>query len=166
MRPSDADVAAYRRAGHLTVAGVFEAHEVEVVIEDIHRWGEEFLRDLPPERRHWYIDGGATGQTVLRKLDNPHARRESVARLARSPRLVGRVESLIGPGVSVYFSQIFFKAPGGGGPKTVHQDNYYFGPQAGYPSTTAPCFTSPGRIIPPAGAERARRITCATTTVS
>jgi ectoine hydroxylase-related dioxygenase (phytanoyl-CoA dioxygenase family) len=30
--------------------------------------------------------------------------------------------------VSVYFSQIFFKPPGGGGPKPVHQDNFYFGP--------------------------------------
>ena len=31
-------------------------------------------------------------------------------------------------GVSVYFSQIFFKAPEGGGPKPAHQDNFYFGP--------------------------------------
>ena len=38
------------------------------------------------------------------------------------------VESIIGPGVSVFFSQIFFKAPEGGGPKPAHQDNFYFGP--------------------------------------
>ena len=30
--------------------------------------------------------------------------------------------------MSVYFSQIFFKAPEGGGPKPAHQDNFYFGP--------------------------------------
>jgi ectoine hydroxylase-related dioxygenase (phytanoyl-CoA dioxygenase family) len=30
--------------------------------------------------------------------------------------------------VSVYFSQIFFKPPEGGGPKPAHQDNFYFGP--------------------------------------
>jgi len=38
------------------------------------------------------------------------------------------VESLIGSGLSVYFSQVFMKPPGGGGPKPVHQDNFYFGP--------------------------------------
>ena len=44
------------------------------------------------------------------------------------PALVALVEQLIGPGVSVYFSQIFFKPPEGGGPKPAHQDNFYFGP--------------------------------------
>jgi ectoine hydroxylase-related dioxygenase (phytanoyl-CoA dioxygenase family) len=48
--------------------------------------------------------------------------------LARDPRLVGHVESVLGAGVSVYFSQIFFKSPEGGGPKPAHQDNFYFGP--------------------------------------
>ena len=28
----------------------------------------------------------------------------------------------------MYFSQIFFKPPEGGGPKPAHQDNFYFGP--------------------------------------
>ncbi|MES1265987.1 MAG: phytanoyl-CoA dioxygenase family protein [Variovorax sp.] len=67
-------------------------------------------------------------RTVLRKLDNPHAQRDSVQALARDRRLVDLVESFVGPGVSVYFSQIFFKPPEGGGPKPAHQDNYYFGP--------------------------------------
>ena len=65
---------------------------------------------------------------MLRKLDNPHAHRPAVQRLARDPRLVGHVEALLGAGVSVYFSQIFFKPPEGGGPKPAHQDNFYFGP--------------------------------------
>ena len=71
----------------------------------------------------------ASWRTVLRKLDNPHAHRPAVQQSWSSdPRLVGRVESLLGPGVSVYFSQIFFKPPEGGGPKPAHQDNFYFGP--------------------------------------
>jgi phytanoyl-CoA hydroxylase len=65
---------------------------------------------------------------VLRKLDNPHACRGVFAALARDPALVTRVEALIGPGVSVYFSQVFLKPPRGGGPKPAHQDNFYFGP--------------------------------------
>ena len=118
----------YRRHGHLTVPDVFAAQQMEEVIADIERWGAEFLADLPAAQRAWYVDGGVKAKTVLRKLDNPHHQREAVRRLAFEPRLVQMVEALIGRGVSVYFSQIFFKPPEGGGPKPAHQDNYYFGP--------------------------------------
>ena len=128
MTLTEADIARYRHAGHLTVPGVFDRDRMTAVIEDIQRWGEEFLAELPSEQRAWYVDGGVKARSVLRKLDNPHHHRESVRALARSPALVGLVEQLIGPGVSVYFSQIFFKPPEGGGPKPAHQDNFYFGP--------------------------------------
>jgi ectoine hydroxylase-related dioxygenase (phytanoyl-CoA dioxygenase family) len=118
----------YRTRGHLTVPAVFAAQRMNEVIEDIGRWGEEVLADLPPGQRAWYVDGGVKARTVLRKLDNPHHQREAVRRLAFEPALVALVESLIGPGVSVHFSQIFFKPPEGGAPKPAHQDNYYFGP--------------------------------------
>ncbi len=119
----------YREKGHATVPAVFTAAEMDAVIGDIGRWGEEFLRELPAEQRRWYIDGGVKAREVLRKLDNPHFHRDSIRRLARDPRLVSLVEAAIGKGVSVYFSQIFFKAPEGGGPKPPHQDNFYFGPR-------------------------------------
>jgi ectoine hydroxylase-related dioxygenase (phytanoyl-CoA dioxygenase family) len=108
---------------------VFSAAEMDAVTEDIGRWGEEFLRDLPAAQRRWYVDGGVKAREVLRKLDNPHHFRASVRSLAQDPRLVALVEGAIGRGVSVYFSQIFFKAPEGGGPKPPHQDNFYFGPR-------------------------------------
>lgn len=119
----------YEKAGHFTVPAVFTAAEMDVAIADIERWGEEFLRDLPAAQRRWYLDGGVKARDVLRKLDNPHHHRACVQGLARDPRLVDLVESAIGGGVSVYFSQIFFKAPEGGGPKPPHQDNFYFGPR-------------------------------------
>ena len=122
------DLGFYRHQGHLTVNGVFAAAEMDAVVRDIEQWGEAFLAELPADQRAWYLDGGVKARTVLRKLDNPHAHRPAVQRLARDPRLVGHVESLLGAGVSVYFSQIFFKPPEGGGPKPAHQDNFYFGP--------------------------------------
>jgi len=125
---TSAQRALYRRQGHLTVPAVFAPQRMEEIIDDIERWGEEVLAALPPAQRAWYVDGGVTARTVLRKLDNPHHQREAVRRLAFEPRLVQLVESLIGAGVSVYFSQIFFKPPEGGRPKPAHQDNYYFGP--------------------------------------
>ena len=128
MKLTEADQSHYRHFGHITVPGVFDARDTERVIEDIQAWGEAFLAELPPAQRAWYIDDGVKASVVLRKLDNPHHHREAVRRLARAPALVAIVESLIGPGVSVCFSQIFFKPPEGGGPKPAHQDNFYFGP--------------------------------------
>jgi phytanoyl-CoA hydroxylase len=128
MPLSEADLAVYRHAGHLTVPGLFDAATTDAVVADIQAWGESFLAGLPAGQRAWYVDGGVTARTVLRKLDNPHHHREVVRELARAPALVEVVESMIGQGVSVYFSQIFFKPPEGGGPKPAHQDNFYFGP--------------------------------------
>ena len=123
-----AQIESYREQGHLTVPAVFTPQRMQEIIADIERWGEAVLADLPPAQRAWYVDGGVKARTVLRKLDNPHHQRAAARRLAFEPRLVQMVEELIGPGVSVYFSQIFFKPPEGGGPKPAHQDNYYFGP--------------------------------------
>jgi phytanoyl-CoA hydroxylase len=128
MKLSDTDLARYRHVGHLTVPKLFTAEECDAVVADIQAWGEEFLAELPPAQRAWYVDGGIKARSVLRKLDNPHHHRAPVQRLASHPALVEMVESIIGPGVSVYFSQIFFKPPEGGGPKPAHQDNFYFGP--------------------------------------
>ena len=129
MRLTPQQLDDFRNAGHVTVPGVFRPDEMEALIADIERWGEQFLAELPAEKRYWYVDGGVKAREVLRKLDNPHFQRESVRKLALDPRLTSLVESIIGPGVTVYFSQVFFKPPEGGGPKTVHQDNYYFGPR-------------------------------------
>jgi phytanoyl-CoA hydroxylase len=120
--------AIYRQFGHLTVPGLFAPEQAQAAIRDIETWGEQVLADLPPAQRAWYVDGGVKARTVLRKLDNPHHHREAIGALAFHPPLVSAVESLIGPGVSVYFSQVFFKPPEGGGPKPAHQDNFYFGP--------------------------------------
>jgi ectoine hydroxylase-related dioxygenase (phytanoyl-CoA dioxygenase family) len=122
------DLGFYRQHGHATVEGVFSAAETDALVADIESWGESFLAELPAEQRAWYVDGGVKARTVLRKLDNPHAHRPLVQELARDPRLVGLVEQVLGAGVSVCFSQVFFKAPEGGGPKPAHQDNFYFGP--------------------------------------
>ncbi len=118
----------YQHAGHITVPGLISGPQADAVVQDIELWGEQFLADLPPGQRAWYVDGGVRARTVLRKLDNPHHHRALVRELAATPALVDVVESLIGPGVSVYFSQVFFKPPEGGGPKPAHQDNFYFGP--------------------------------------
>lgn len=121
-------VTQYREDGHAMLPGLFETGRMDDAIADIIAWGEAALAAMSDAERRWYLDGGAAGTAVLRKLDNPHAQRPFFDTLARDPALVEAVEALIGRGVSVYFSQVFFKPPRGGGPKPAHQDNFYFGP--------------------------------------
>ena len=116
----------YAADGHVTVPDVFTHARMDGAIADAISWGEEALAAMSPSERAWYSEN-AGAATVLRKLDNPHRYRPYFTEIARDPALVRLVEALIGKGVTVYFSQIFFKPPHGGGPKPAHQDNYYFG---------------------------------------
>ena len=72
--------------------------------------------------RGWLADGAL-------ELADASRKNRAYRLSADLARLVRLVESVIGPGVSVLFSQVFFKAPEGGGPKPAHQDNWYFGPR-------------------------------------
>ena len=57
MPLSEADLAVYRHAGHLTVPGLFDAATTDAVVADIQAWGESFLAGLPAGQRAWYVDG-------------------------------------------------------------------------------------------------------------
>lgn len=118
----------YQQLGHLTVPDVFNAVEISAALNDIEVWSQEFLAQMQPEQRKWYLEGGGRAAQKLRKLDNPAYHREVFRAMALHPSVVQMVEQFIGPDVSVFFSQVFMKPPEVGGPKPVHQDNYYFGP--------------------------------------
>lgn len=117
----------YRRTGHLTVAGMFSEAEIDTAHEDLVLWAERFVASMPKEKRAVFLERGGSS-TQLRKLDHPVYLRPVFQRLAQSPRLLKAVQQLIGDKISVFYSQIFMKPPEGGGPKPIHQDNFYFGP--------------------------------------
>tara|TARA_B110000495_G_C22946686_1_gene554225 strand:+ start:381 stop:1130 length:750 start_codon:yes stop_codon:yes gene_type:complete len=119
---------AFRQTGHLTVHSLFDAHTIESVLDDLMIWSAEFMESLTEEKQRWFVErnGGATN--VLRKLDNPAFHREPFAKLATHPSLVPMIQQLIGEEIHLFFGQVFMKPPEVGGPKPIHQDNYYFGP--------------------------------------
>jgi len=127
MRLTAEQLASHRERGHLTLPGVFDEADVLRALDDATAWAEETVSGLSEAERAWYLEPGAAGRAVVRKLDNPVSERLLFRALAADPRLVAPVEQLIGEGVSIAFSQIFFKPPEVGGPKPVHQDNFYFG---------------------------------------
>jgi phytanoyl-CoA hydroxylase len=118
----------FRQTGHVTVPSVFSAADVRAAVADIETWSDEFLARISDEQKDWFLEKGMGANAQLRKLDNPVFHREWFQRMAKHARLVEIVEQIVGPGVSVFFSQVFMKPPEGGGPKPVHQDNFYFGP--------------------------------------
>jgi len=128
MTLAEDQVRDYAALGHVTATGLLSETDIDNARNDAMAWAGETLGSLTPMDEHWYLDGGAAGRH-LRKLDDPVHFRPVFRALAGRKALVDVVERLIGgQGVTVYFSQIFFKPPEGGGPKPVHQDNFYFGP--------------------------------------
>ncbi|MCA9057696.1 MAG: phytanoyl-CoA dioxygenase family protein [Planctomycetaceae bacterium] len=127
----------FLETGHITVEALLTAAELQQAIDDIQQWAAETLATLSDEQKAWYLEqtqaadsndsSSAAATAVLRKLDHPVYHRPVFRQLAAKPEIVAIVEQLIGQGVSVFFSQVFMKAAGGG-PKPVHQDNFYFGP--------------------------------------
>lgn len=121
-------LAEFNTQGHLTVPGLFDSNSVADACCDIEAWSREFLDTLSDEQRRWYIERDDAGGATLRKLDEPVYSRPVFRALARDPQLVDIVEQILGNGVSVFYSQVFCKPPEVGGPKPIHQDNFYFGP--------------------------------------
>lgn len=120
-------LAQFRRDGHLTVVPFIDAETIQNVLQDLDVWSAEFLESLNDDDRRWYVESSG-GNAVLRKLDNPVYHRAAFRELALNQNVVQLVKQIIGEGVSVLFSQVFCKPPEVGGPKPVHQDNFYFGP--------------------------------------
>ena len=127
-RLSTSELKSYRRTGHLTVLNAFTGGEIDTAVQDAQNWAQAEIGRMNAEDKAWYVEGEVDGRPVLRKLDNPVYLRPAFRALARNADLLARVEQIIGPDPQVLFSQLFFKSPGGGGPKPVHQDNFYFGP--------------------------------------
>ena len=121
-------IADYGARGHLTVEGIFSETQMNEAITDAETWAAEEIGKLNAADRAWYVEPNISDRAILRKLDNPVYLRPVFRALAGDKGLLSLVEQIIGPGPKVFFSQIFFKAPNGGGPKPVHQDNFYFGP--------------------------------------
>ena len=103
----------FAEKGHLTVAGVFTDAEMDRATADAQDWAAETLAALPADQRAWYVERGTGDGQLLRKLDNPVAHREAFRALAGKPALTDLVRGIVGAPIKVYFSQIFFKPPGG-----------------------------------------------------
>lgn len=117
----------YCEIGHVTCESLFSSTEIDHLTDACTQWAQQVISELNDDERGWYCETDSEGTLQLRKLDNPVFHKAPFQELAKNPQLISIVERMIGPGLGVPFSQIFFKPPKGGGPKPAHQDNFYFG---------------------------------------
>jgi ectoine hydroxylase-related dioxygenase (phytanoyl-CoA dioxygenase family) len=116
------DVAAYRRDGFLVVENVLDQAQLaearRVVAEFIEKAGavstHTDVYDLEP--------GHQPGAPRVRRIKTPHKHHPFFWELAKSPRLLAILQSLLGPGVRLHGSKINLKAPHFGSPVEWHQD--------------------------------------------
>ena len=127
MPLTDDALATWNRTGHLTVPDLFTQAAMHAAADDLNIWSREFLQKIPVAEESWFLEKTAVDGRHLRKLDNPVFHRRVFRKLATAPRLLSLVTELIGPHLQIFFSQVFLKPLGTGGPKPVHQDNFYFG---------------------------------------
>lgn len=125
---TDQQLEQFQQDGHLTVDKFFTVAQIESVIKDIDIWGQQIRDNLSDEEKSWFLEKDAGEDAPLRKLDDPVFHRPVFQQLAQVPRVKQGIEQLIGPDVCIFFSQVFMKPAHHGGPKPIHQDNYYFDP--------------------------------------
>ena len=119
---------AFWEAGHVTIPSVFTPERMNEAIQDVEAWATEALANLSSDKQRRYIDADVTHMKAFRILDDPQEHRDFFRKLAHDPLLTSRIEQILGKGHRVVSGRIFFKAPGGGGAKPIHQDNFYFQP--------------------------------------
>lgn len=119
---TDEQVAAYHRAGYVTVPGVLDAEEVA----ELQAVSDDFVERSRTVIAHTDVFDLEPGHTAahprLRRLKSPHRQHPAYDRLVRDPRILDLVGQLIGPGIRLHGTKLNLKSPDGGSPLDWHQD--------------------------------------------
>lgn len=116
----------YRAEGYVLATSAFAAEDltkidqaVEAVI-DAARDGEDHAAALE------YEPHSERGRLAVRRICDPYDRHSAFRALAENPRILDRVQSLLGPDFSLQHSKLNMKPAGVGSPVKWHQDLAYY----------------------------------------
>src|SRR5882724_7626669 len=112
-----AELAAYDRDGYLLVPSLFDAEEMGLLLDYARQ--DEALQTSAYGRKD------STGQETKLALWN-HPGEDLYSMFSRSPRVVDRMEQLLGGEVYHYHSKMMLKEPKVGGAWEWHQDYGYW----------------------------------------
>jgi phytanoyl-CoA hydroxylase len=119
---SNRDIALYREHGYIVVPDVLDTQTLgaacQVIAELVagaHGVTDHTeIYDLEPSHR--------PEMPRVRRIKTPHLHHEIFRRIMRTPRMVGILKQLLGPGVRLHGSKLNIKAPHYGSPVEWHQD--------------------------------------------
>ncbi len=114
---SGADLAAFDRDGYLLVRRLFDAQEMDILLN--------FARHDPALASGAYARKDAAGNETKLALWN-HAGDDLYSMFSRSPRIVDRMEAFLGGEVYHYHTKMMLKEPLVGGAWEWHQDYGYW----------------------------------------
>lgn len=123
---SEKDIGQYRREGYLLCESLLSSEDLRAVNQTIQEIVKSALRsgnhqnilELEPEQ--------VGGEPVVRRIYQPFEQHQAFRDMAADPRILDRVESLIGPSIQLQHSKLNMKSALAGSPVEWHQDLTYF----------------------------------------
>jgi phytanoyl-CoA hydroxylase len=109
--------------GYVAIRSFLDKNEVNELLQETLRFIEEEVPKLPGDVIYCEIKDDYSTLKQIQKLNEFDNYFES---LARSQKVVGLAEELLGGGVELQNMQYFNKVPRLGKPTPPHQDGYYF----------------------------------------
>ena len=116
----------YRTEGYLVESSLFSRDEVnhikdairDLTLRTVESGNEKNVMELEPE--------SINGERVARRIFHPFEQDEDFQKMAKDPRIVDRIVSLIGPNLSLHHSKLNLKPAKVGSVVEWHQDLAYF----------------------------------------
>jgi phytanoyl-CoA hydroxylase len=116
----------YRREGSLVVHEVLGADDLVEIDEVISEVVTAAVAS-GEAKKYVEVEPGDTGPNpALRRILQPYERHAGFRSIAQDPRVVDRVESLIGPNLELHHSKLNWKPAQVGSPVAWHQDLSYY----------------------------------------
>ena len=116
----------YRREGSLVVDEVLGADDL-VELDEVIREVVTTAIATGEAERQLEVEPADTGPNpALRRIIQPYERHPGFRSIAHDPRIVDRVESLIGPNLELHHSKLNWKPAQVGSPVAWHQDLSYY----------------------------------------
>jgi ectoine hydroxylase-related dioxygenase (phytanoyl-CoA dioxygenase family) len=124
---TDEQVQAYRREGFIVIPSVFSADELQRIDQLITDMAKSAIASGDYSRvMELEPDSIKTENPVPRRIYNPYEQHEAFRGMASDPRVLDRIESLIGPNIAIHHSKLNMKPAKVGSVVEWHQDLAYF----------------------------------------
>ena len=119
-------IAHYRREGYVVVPSIFNSDEMRRVDQVIREFTQKSLASEDYTKVMELEPEPVDGEQVVRRIHNPFDQHEVFRKIATDPRVLDRIESLIGPDIGLHHSKINMKLARVGSVVEWHQDLAYF----------------------------------------